>query len=79
MLTSCHSEGNKEIMNVGGIGTQYPAQRVHESSDDRCPAAATGVNKQADERSCHRTLTRELSESVLFFCLLSKFSHKGKE
>lgn len=79
MLTSCHSKGNKEIMNVGSIGTQYPAQRVHESSNDRCPTAATGVNEQADERSCRRTWTRELSKSILFPCLLSKPSYKGKE
>lgn len=54
MLTSCQSKGNKEIIHVHGVGTQHPAQRVQEPSDDGCPAAPTGVNEQADERPCHR-------------------------
>ena len=58
-LTGCHSEGNEEIMHVSGVGTQHPAQGVQQPSDDRGLAAPTGVNEQANERSCHRTLKKE--------------------
>ena len=65
MLTSCHSKGNKEIMHVCGVGAQYPAEGVHQPSDYCGPATPTGVNKQADERSCRGTLKRELT--VFYF------------
>lgn len=72
MLTSCHSKGNKEIMHIRSVGAQHPAKRVHQSSNYRGPAAATGVNEQANERSCHRTSKKELTNGVLFSCFLSK-------
>ena len=79
MLTSCHSKGNKEIMHIGGIGAQYPAERVHQPSDYCRPATPTGVNKQADERSCRGTLKRQLTDGVLFSCFLRKSSHEDSE
>ena len=79
MLTSCHSEGNKEVMNVRSIGTQHPAERVHKPPDDGGQAAATGVNEQTDERPCHRTQTKGLTKGVLFSRLLSKSSCEDKE
>lgn len=79
MLTSCHSEGDKEIMHVCGIGTQHPAKGVHQPSDYCCTAAATGVNEQANERSCHETLKKDLTNGVLFSRFLSKSSYENKE
>ena len=66
MLTRCQSKGNKEIIHICGVGTQHPAQRVQQPSDDGRPAAPTGVNEQADERSCHRTLRKELTSEKLW-------------
>lgn len=79
VLTSCHAKGNEEIMHVCRIGTQYPAERVHQPSDYCRPATPTGVNKQAYERSCRGTLKRELTDGVLCSCFLSKSSHEDKE
>ena len=66
MLTRCQSKGNKEIIHICGVGTQHPALRVQQPSDDGRPAAPTGVNEQADERSCHRTLRKQLTSEKLW-------------
>lgn len=79
VLTSCHSEGNKEIMHVCRIGTQHPAERVDQPSDYRGPATPTGVNKQADERSCRGRLKREVTDGVFYSCFLSQSSREDKE
>lgn len=79
MLTSCHSEGDKEIMHVRSVGTQHPAKGVHQPSDDCCTAAATGVNEQANERPCHKTLKKDLTNGVLFSRFLTKSSYENEE
>lgn len=78
-LTSCHPEGNKEAMDVGGVGAEHPAQRVQEPSDDGGPAAATRVDEQADERSCRGTLTNEVTNGVVLSCFLSKSSQEDED
>lgn len=79
MLTSCHSKSNKKIMHVCSVGAQHPAQGVHQPANDRSAAAPTGVDEQADERSCHRALEKELTSGTSESCFLSEFSCEDKE